>query len=112
MVRSRDKGIRGEKLWRNELREQGWMARRGQQFSGSPDSPDVVCEELGCFHFEVKNVERFNAYEAMEQATRDAGERQIPVVAHKRNRHPWLVVMTAEAFFRLVRNADLEELSR
>ena len=45
-MNSRAKGARGERLWRDELRAQGFTARRGQQFSGSPDSPDVVCEEL------------------------------------------------------------------
>jgi hypothetical protein len=37
-MNSREKGKRGERAWRDELRAAGYDARRGQQFSGSPDS--------------------------------------------------------------------------
>ena len=78
-MNSREKGKRGERQWRDELRAHGFQARRGQQFSGSPDSPDVVCEELAWLHFEVKAVERLNIEDAMDQARRDCmgeGRRQ------------------------------------
>ena len=43
MVNSRNKGKSGELELAHELeRLWGVSARRGQQFSGSPDSPDVV----------------------------------------------------------------------
>ena len=71
-MNSRNKGKRGERQWRDELRSHGYQARRGQQFSGSPDSPDVVCDGLPWIHFEVKAVERLNIEQAMEQARRDA----------------------------------------
>ncbi len=45
-VNSRQKGARGERQWRDELRAHGFQARRGQQFSGPPESPDVVCDSL------------------------------------------------------------------
>src|SRR5437899_3884036 len=77
-MNSREKGKRGERQWRDELRAQGYAARRGQQFSGSPDSPDVVCDELGWIHFEVKAVEKLNIYDAMEQAERDCGKGSTP----------------------------------
>ena len=102
-MNSRAKGARGERQWRDELRANGYTARRGQQFSGSPDSPDVVCDELAWAHFEVKAVERLNIYDAMEQATRDAGQQNTPFVCHKRNFRPFLVTMTAEVFFQLLR---------
>ena len=35
-MNSREKGKRGERQWRDELRANGYMARRGQQFAGSP----------------------------------------------------------------------------
>jgi Holliday junction resolvase len=101
-VNSREKGKRGERQWRDELRANGYMARRGQQFSGSPDSPDVVCEELAWLHFEVKAVERLNIEDAMGQARRD-GAGKVPVVAHKRSFRPWLVTMEAETFFQFLR---------
>ena len=72
-MNSREKGKRGERQWRDELRAHGYTARRGQQFSGSPESPDVICDELDWLHFEVKAVERLNIEDAMEQARRDAG---------------------------------------
>ena len=101
-MNSREKGKRGERQWRDELRENGYTARRGQQFSGSPESPDVVSEDLPWVHFEVKAVERLNIEDAMEQARRDCGGK-IPIVAHRRNFRAWLVTMTAEVFFKFLR---------
>ena len=132
-MNSRQKGARGERQWRDELRAQGYAARRGQQFSGSSDSPDVVCPALPWIHFEVKAVERLNIEEAMEQARRDSnrsrvqgrgsraaeesngsstspnplleerGQQKVPIVAHRRSFRPWLVTMEAETFFRFLR---------
>lgn len=107
-MNSRQKGARGERQWRDELRANGYTARRGQQFSGSPESPDVVCDALAWIHFEVKAVERLNIEAAMEQARRDAGagrtgHQKAPVVAHKRNHRRWLVTMDVDCFFRLLR---------
>ena len=100
-MNSREKGKRGELQWRDELRRAGYAARRGQQFSGSPDSPDVICDALPWAHFEVKAVERLNIEDAMEQARRDAGDK-VPLVAHKRNHRRWLVTMDADTFFQFL----------
>src|SRR5436190_19688580 len=100
-MNSCQKGKRGERAWRDELVAQGYSARRGQQFSGSPDSPDVVCADLPGLHFEVKAVERLNVTEAMTQAVGDAGGK-VPVVAHKRNRGEWLVTVRATDWFAMV----------
>ena len=99
-MNSREKGKRGERQWRDELRAQGYAARRGQQFSGSPDSPDVICDALPWAHFEVKLVEQLDIYGAMDQARRDSGGRAA-LVAHRRNYWPWLVTMDEERFYRL-----------
>ncbi len=108
-MNSREKGKRGERQWRDELRAHGYDAWRGQQFAGSADSPDVVCPDLAGIHFEVKAVERLNIYDAMEQARRDCGRQnaecrmqKVPVVAHRRRFWRWLVTMEAEAWFTLV----------
>ena len=61
-MNSRAKGARGECQRRDELRANGYRARRGQQLGGSPDSPDVVCDDLPWAHFEVKVVEKLNIY--------------------------------------------------
>ena len=103
-MNSRQKGARGEREWRDQLRNAGYTARRGQQFSGGADSPDVVCDELGnVIHFEVKRVESLNLAAAMEQAKRDAAGK-VPVVAHRKNSQPWLVTLPAEALFALIRD--------
>lgn len=102
MREQQGKGARGERQWRDELRANGYDARRGQQFSGSPDSPDVVCAALPWARFEVKAVERLNIEDAIEQARRDCGGK-VPLVAHKRNHRRWLVTMPAEVFFQFLR---------
>src|ERR1051325_5388987 len=76
-MNSREKGKRGERQWRDELRANGFAARRGQQFSGGAESPDVICEALAQFHFEVKAGGRLNIEEAMEQARRDCRNFEI-----------------------------------
>jgi Holliday junction resolvase len=101
-MNSREKGKRGERQWRDELRANGYHARRGQQFAGSADSPDVLCDELAWMHFEVKAVERLNIYDAIDQARRDCG-RKVPFVSHRRNHRPWLVTMEAETYFKFLR---------
>ena len=55
-MNSRAKGARGERMWRDELRSAFGDSgiRRGQQFSGLGDSPDVVCPCLPDIHWEVK----------------------------------------------------------
>lgn len=90
---SRNKGKVGERELAAALRAEGFeSARRGQQYSGSETSADVV--GLPGIHIECKRVEKLNIYEAMEQARRDAGESgELPAVFHRRNRKPWLVTM-------------------
>lgn len=106
-MNSRSKGARGEREWRDQLRAAGFEAIRGQQFAGGADSPDVRCPDLPRCHFEVKRVEALNVSKAIEQAIRDSGPEQMPVVAHKRNRGPWLVTMLADDWFQIVRESSL-----
>lgn len=102
-INSRAKGARGERLWRDMLRQAGFSARRGQQFSGGSDSPDVICEELASLHMEVKFVESLNLEKACEQADRDRGVKPY-IVAHKKSRSGWKVTMDAQFFFALLRD--------
>lgn len=103
-MNSRQKGARGERLWRDVLRAQGFEAIRGCQnagrFAGGQEAPDVICNLP--FHFEVKFVEKLNVSNAIAQATRDANEK-FPVVAHKKSREDWLVTMDANLFFQMVK---------
>ena len=98
-INSRQKGCRGEREWRDRIKAHGFEARRGQQFSGSPDSPDVISELP--FHMEVKRVERLNIAEAMKQAEKDCGE-MMPLVAHKKNHGPWMVTVPEWVFFKII----------
>jgi Holliday junction resolvase len=101
-VNSRRKGKVGEREFAALLREHGFDARRGQQFSGSPDSPDVVSDALAWLHVEVKRVQNLNLTDACVQAEGDCGGKPW-VVAHRRNHAPWLITMRAETFFQFLR---------
>lgn len=106
-MNSRAKGCRGEREWRDQLREAGFLnARRGQQYAGGTDSPDVICPELPDVHFEVKRVESGNPYNWHDQASCDAAGK-IPIVAHKRNGKKWLVILEAGHFLDIIRRSDL-----
>jgi hypothetical protein len=106
-LNSRSKGARGERGWRDELRANGYLkAYRSAQYSGKgPDSADVQCPELPGIHFEVKFVEKLNLRDAYAQAKRECGTK-MPVVAHRRNHSEWLVTMSSDDFFKLIRGLD------
>lgn len=94
-INSRRKGAQGERDWANWLKDHlDPAARRGaNQGFGGAGRPDV--ESSIPVHWEVKNVELFNVYKAMDQAYKDVRFGNIPAVAHKRNRTPWHVTILA-----------------
>ena len=100
-LHSRNKGKRGERLVRDLFIAHGFTARRGQQFKGSPDSPDVVVPDLPWLHLESKFVEKLDLPKAIKQADIDAGEK-FPVVFHKKSHEDWIVSMSVENFFELI----------
>lgn len=106
---SRRKGKRGELEWAAFLTDRGAAARRGSQYHGGPDSPDVVCLALAEFHWEVKRVESFSLYDALDQACADAALGKVPTVAHRRNKRDWVVVLRGEDFVRLALMAKAGE---
>jgi hypothetical protein len=98
--RSRTKGAKGEREAAAELRRLfNVEARRGSQYCGGPDSPDVKCDIEGV-HFEVKRAEELRLKEAMAQAIDDAGHK-VPVVLHRRNSSPWLAIVRLDDLPRL-----------
>lgn len=99
-INSRAKGARGERMFAALLREHGYEAERGCQHSGGKDSPDVKCNMRGV-HWEIKFVEKLNLHSAMAQSKRDAGDSEIPLVAHKRSREEWLVTMEFRDWIKL-----------
>ena len=101
LTNSRRKGAVGEREIAKYLREHGFAeARRGQQFKGGADSPDVV--GLTGFHIEVKRVERLDLNAAMEQSIRDCGENETPIVVHRRNNDYWKVTMRLDDFMEVI----------
>ena len=100
-MNSRAKGASGERELAKYLTDHGYPCRRGQQYSGANGDADVV--GLPGYHIECKRVERLNLDQAMEQSVRDAREREIPVVIHRRNRGTWLVTMKIEDFLRVMK---------
>ena len=106
-INSRAKGAAAEREVAEILRNNGYTdARRGQQFAGGPDSPDVV--GIPGFHLEVKRVENFSLYPAMNQAERDSHPCEIPVVVHRRSKRRWVAIVDFEKFLNLIsKNKDL-----
>ena len=98
----REKGKRGEREIAALFRSHGFNARRGRQYKGGPDSPDVVHDIPG-LHVEVKFREHVSVFAALEEASRDAGhEGDAPVVFMRKLRKPWIVVMDAEDFLEIM----------
>lgn len=89
-MNSNRKGKDGEREVATILKKRGFPARRGVQYQGSPDSPDVI--GIDGVHIEVKRVEALNIDNALEQSARDAGS-DIPTVLHRRNGKKWKVTM-------------------
>lgn len=115
MTNSRAKGCRGEREFRDVLKAHGYQARRGQQFAGGGDSPDVVSNVPG-IHWEVKRVEAGSLYKWLDQAENDAGDRNsdpdldtIPIVAHKRNRKPWVCILRADDLISILKRLEKAE---
>jgi hypothetical protein len=114
-INSRSKGKRGELEFAEVLRREGGFksARRGRQFQGTPDSPDVACDELAGWHIEVKRVEAGTGtvYRWLEKATADAGVDHLPVVAHRRNGRDWIAILPMGAFLDLLRTSKSSEIA-
>lgn len=109
---SRDKGKRGELELAHKLQELGFPdAHRSQQYCGSASSADVL--GLPGVHIEVKRTEALSLYKAYNQAVRDVGSsEEMPVIFHRRNGKPWLVVMSlrdwAKLYHNYVDNSEVE----
>jgi len=104
MTNSRQKGKRGELEVVHLLQQHGYEARRGQQFKGTADSPDVI-HNLPGFFIEVKLRQQLNLHATIEKAQQETAEAtgETPIVFHRKNGKPWLVTMTAEDFFETIK---------
>ena len=108
-INSRSKGVRGELEAAVEIRKYEFDARRGQQFSGSGDSPDVIHSVPG-IHLEVKRSEKLRIWVAMDQANNDCPVDKKPVVMHRKNNREWLAIQSFRHFMET--QQELEELRR
>lgn len=101
-MNSKRKGADGERELARKLRELGFEnARRGVQYQGGQDSPDVV--GIDGFHIECKRVEKLNIEDAMQQSERDAGT-NVPLVIHRKDKERWKVTLRLEDFVDLIRS--------
>ena len=105
---SREKGKRGEREVAAILRAHGYdEARRGQQYNGSDGSADVV--GIPGYHVEVKRVEALKLYDALTQSQDDAKPGEVPIVVHRRNGKPWVVIMELEQFLDIISGRETHE---
>ena len=116
-INSRSKGARGERAWRDECRENGYGCFRGVQHAGraqdGSNPADTVWEVP--LHTEVKHCERWAVHDWIAQAQGDGDAAGKPwIIAAKRNRAPWIVMMRSELFFALLRGdyAEASKLAR
>ena len=99
-INGKQKGNRGERELAKLLREYGFDgARRGQQFSGANGDPDVV--GLPFIHIEVKRVEELRLESSLKQTREDAVDGEIPVVMHKKNYKPWIVIQDLDTWMQM-----------
>lgn len=102
---SRQKGQRGErevaKLIHDTL---GHDTHRGFQSRGGSEQPDVV--GLPGHHVEVKRTEKLQIWAAMRQAEDDCDEASMPIVFARKSREPWLVILWAEDYLRLLKEKE------
>jgi Holliday junction resolvase len=102
LIDSRQKGKRGEREAAKYLRSLGFTsARRGVQYCGGCDSPDVVCNELPGVHIEVKySVKGLDlGTEALAnaciQARTDCGHGSWAVLWKPMRAHQWRLTFIA-----------------
>lgn len=100
---SRDKGKVGEREFARLCRNHGYDAKRTAQFRGNTGAAGDV-EGLPGIHAEVKRTEALRVWDYMNQSKHDAvaaAKGEIPIVAWRKNNHPWLVILEFEDFVRL-----------
>lgn len=100
----RRKGVTGELEFTHLCHEHGYTnVHRTAQYCGKTGQAGDV-EGLPHIHVEVKRTESLRLYDALNQSKRDslaAGKGEIPIVAHRKNKSEWVVIMTANDFFKI-----------
>ena len=100
-MNSRNKGKRGELELARTLSSYGYECRRGVQYHGGQDSPDVT--GLPHIHIECKRIaERLDIDKAWSQSVGDAGS-DIPTVMYRKDHADWMVLMRLSDWIELYR---------
>lgn len=98
---SRNKGKVGERELAAKLTELfGEQCRRSAQYCGKAGDADVV--GIPGVHVECKRTETLALWKALEQATQDAVDGSTPIVCHRPNKRPWIVVAYLDDLPKLV----------
>ena len=95
-MNSRRKGKEGELRACEWFRARGYTAQRTQQYAGRGGDADIVVKELPWLHIEVKNREKLNVREALDQASRDCPTDKVPIVFWIKNRSEVVAVLKAD----------------
>ena len=102
-LQEREKGKRRERECAAAFVQAGWpLARRGQQYSGAPGSPDVVVPGSG-LHVEVKGRQHGAPQPWVSRARAEAPDGALPIVVWYRDRSRPVVVIDFDDFLRLWR---------
>lgn len=78
----------------------GGLSIKGDIIDVNPDSI------LSNFHFEIKNQEKLNIWQALAQSKRDASANKAPIVIFSRNREENYVAMHINDFVNLLERIE------
>ena len=107
----REKGKRGEREFAALCRDYGYDVRRTAQYRGNTGAAGDV-EGLPGIHVEVKRTEALKVWDYMAQSIHDAiaaGKEEIPIVAWRKNEHPWLVILRFDDFMKIYPGWEAEQ---
>lgn len=100
-MNSKRKGSTGERELAGILRHHGYDSHRNdQRYVGGLENPDIT---LPGVHAEGKRTEALRLYDSMAQAVRDANGKTLPVVMHRKNHSPWVVIMRLDDWVQIYR---------
>ena len=102
-LKEKEKGARGEKMLRDELRRFGFgEVTRGFTWQGTSDLVG-----LPGIHVECKFCEKLTVRQALLQAIEEAKKRLdgLPTVFWKMSRRPWVVIMLLDDWMEIYRDA-------
>lgn len=102
---SKAKGSAGERELVKYLKDAGFEAER-TLFQPSKDNPRPdLRTNINHTSWECKRVEKLNFWAAIEQAETAAKDNEDAVMAFRRNREPWRVVISLDYYLTLIKES-------